>query len=118
MTIPMAANNVVLDAAAVKAAQDEPGPQSATVQMSIKVTISENLGKANIGWTIDSTYAIGVHDTVQLQGDGVFVANFPVQQHIGSVNTQQDWGTGWTASYWSWDSPSGKWYQLLITPST
>lgn len=112
------ANAGMLDAAAVKAVLDSPSSRTATANYPITVTIYENLGKAFISWVLDPNYAIGQLDTVQIRGNGVFVANFPVTVHNGSVNTTQVWGTGWNASYWSMDYPSGLWRQLVSTPNT
>jgi hypothetical protein len=94
--------------------------QTAEADLSIKISIFPQDGRAFIGWSVSSNYALGPDDDVDLYVNGGLTAWWKIGARFGVQDTGRAWGPGLSAAYWakSYVSGTGTWMEVVMTPNT
>jgi hypothetical protein len=104
---------------AVKVLGDTIGKGTVEFQIELK----QNFGRAFISWKLSENYAIGPDDKVDLREGNSEVAkgNWPINSHVGTVDTGHDWGSGLNSAYWAMNYKGAShdgWKKMAFTPNT
>jgi hypothetical protein len=95
--------------------------QTAEANLSIKLSIFPQDGRAFIGWSVSSNYALGPDDQVDFYVNDSFVATWKIGARFGVQDTGRIWGSGLRVAYWAKSYVSGAggtWMRVVITPNT